>query len=67
VELDPSVPIKINALDGALFMERLNDLSFEREGMEKQEAELLEMINAGCDTEEIRKRLMANKAAGLQA
>jgi hypothetical protein len=29
VELDPSIPIKINTLEGALFMERINDVPFE--------------------------------------
>jgi hypothetical protein len=29
VPLDPSIPITINTLEGALFMERINDISFE--------------------------------------
>jgi hypothetical protein len=29
VPLDPSIPIRINTLEGALFMERINDISFE--------------------------------------
>jgi hypothetical protein len=29
VVLDPSIPVRINTLEGALFMERINDISFE--------------------------------------
>jgi predicted transposase YdaD len=29
VPLDPSIPVTINTLEGALFMERINDISFE--------------------------------------
>jgi hypothetical protein len=29
VSLDPSIPVTINTLEGALFMERINDISFE--------------------------------------
>jgi hypothetical protein len=32
VSLGPSVPVKINTLEGALFMERINDISFEIAG-----------------------------------
>jgi hypothetical protein len=32
VPLDPAIPVRINTLEGALFMERVNDISFEIAG-----------------------------------
>ncbi|MDR1073989.1 MAG: hypothetical protein LBL45_10000 [Treponema sp.] len=37
------------------------------EGREERDAELLEMIDAGCGIEEIRKRFAGEKGAGLRA
>jgi hypothetical protein len=32
IQLDPTVPVTINTLEGVLFMERINDISFEIAG-----------------------------------